>query len=314
MYTKAMAMIPESENPHVPLISICICTYRRSQLLEQLLGKLDAQMTKGAFRFSIVVVDNDVRESARGVVEACTKRLKVPIEYRTETQQNIALARNASVAQANGELVAFIDDDEEPLDDWLLRLYETLLAYRADGVLGPVLPKFEENAPNWAVKGQVFQRPGFKTGTVIPWRITGTGNVLIKREVLLESDGPFNPQLGAGGEDTDFFRRAMTRGRVFVWSAEAVCYEYVPPERMRVAFQLRRALLRGKVAARHGKSKWGGIVRSGVAVVVYAMVLPVCLLAGSHIFVTYLVKSFDHLGKLLASCRIDLVGDKYIAS
>jgi hypothetical protein len=35
---------------------------------------------------------------------------------------------------------------------------------------------------------------------------------------------------------------------------------------------------------------------------------------GSPVFVTCLVRSFDHLGKLLASCGIDLVGDKYITS
>ncbi len=197
-----------------------------------------------------MVVDNDARESARSIVESWAERSSVPIAYGVEPRQNIAVARNASVAMATGELVAFIDDDEEPSDDWLCRLYEALLEYGADGVLGPVLPKFEEGAPDWAVKGQVFQRPGFKTGTVIHWSITGTGNVLVKREVLLELDGPFNPQLGAGGEDTDFFRRAMARGRVFVWSAEAVCHERVPPERTRVAFQLRRALLRGKIAVR----------------------------------------------------------------
>jgi hypothetical protein len=33
---------------------------------------------------------------------------------------------------------------------------------------------------------------------------------------------------------------------------------------------------------------------------------------GSHVFVTYLVRSFDHLGKLLATCGIDLVFDRYV--
>jgi succinoglycan biosynthesis protein ExoM len=291
-----------------------MCTYRRPEKLARLLETLDRQTTKGLFRFSIVVVDNDACESARSVIENCVLRLRVPIEYQVEPRQNIALARNTSVARARGEFVAFIDDDEEPSDDWLLRLYETLLEHRADGVLGPVLPKFEESAPSWAVNGQVFQRPGFKTGTVIPWRITGTGNALIRREVLLGSEGPFDPQLGAGGEDTDFFRRAMERGKVFVWSAEAVCYEYVPPERTRVAFQLRRALLRGKVASRTTGNGWYGVLKSTLAVALYTILLPVSLLAGSHIFVTYLVKAFDHLGKLLALCRIDIVGDKYITS
>ena len=105
----------------------------------------------------------------------------------------------------------------------------------------------------------------------------------------------------------------MARGRVFVWSAEAVCHEHVPPQRTRVAFQLRRALLRGKIALRGDRAGWRSILKSALAVLLYAIALPICLLLGSHVFVTYLVKIFDHLGKLLATCGIDLVGDTYIS-
>jgi len=298
----------------IPLVSVCICTYRRPEQLQQLLTRLARQNTRGAFRFSLLVVDNDAHESARRAVESWAERSGVGVSYTVEPRQNIAVARNASVAMATGELVAFIDDDEEPSDDWLYILYQTLLEYRADGVLGPVLPKFEQDAPGWAVKGKVFQRPNFKTGTAIHWSITGTGNVLLSREVLQELEGPFNPQLGAGGEDTDLFRRATERGRKFVWSAEAVCYERIPPERTRISFQLRRALLRGKVAVRGHQASWTGIMKSAIAVPLYAVSLPVCFVMGRHVFVTNLVKSFDHLGKLLATCGIDLVGEKYITS
>lgn len=305
-------MITDSVTRPTPLISVCVCTYQRPRALERLLQCLGQQVTNGLFKFSIVVVDNDARQSARSIVESCAERLRVPVTYRVEPRQNIALARNTSVAMATGDLVAFVDDDEEPSNNWLWELYEVLIEYGADGVLGPVLPKFDRGAPNWAVKGQVFQRPGFETGEVIHWSVTGTGNVLLKRDVLLELNGPFNPQLGVGGEDTDFFRRATSRGRVFVWSAEAVCHESVPRERTRVAFQIRRALLRGKIALRWAGGGWRGIVKSVVAVPLYVLALPMCLVMGSHVFVSYLIRVFDHLGKLLAACGINLVGDKYI--
>jgi len=214
---------------------------------------------------------------------------------------------------ATGELVAFVDDDEEPSSDWLRKLYEVLIEYGVDGVLGPVVPSFEEHAPAWAVKGGVFRQPKFETGEVVNWMAAGIGNALIKREVLLELSGPFRPQFGAGGEDRDLLRRAMSRGRVFIWSAEAVCHEPVPPERTRVVFQLRRALLRGKIALRGSGGGWRGILKSAIAVPLYAVALPVCLMMGSHVFVTYLVRTFDHVGKLLASCGIDVVGDRYIS-
>jgi cellulose synthase/poly-beta-1,6-N-acetylglucosamine synthase-like glycosyltransferase len=301
------------ETSSKPLISVCVCTYRRPSQLEKLLQCLDRQNTGGLFDFSIVVMDNDARQSARSVVECWAERLRIPIVYAVEPRQNIALARNASVAMATGELLAFVDDDEEPSTDWLRALYNVLVEYRRDGVLGPVVPTFEKDAPLWAVKGGVFQRPAFETGEVMDSRSVGIGNALIKREVLLELEGPFRPQFGGGGEDQDFFRRAMARGRVFVWCSQALCYEPVPPERTKIGVQLRRALLRGKIALRGSGAGWQGILKSAIAVPVYALALPVCLTMGSHVFVPQLLKSFDHLGKLLAACGIDVVGDKYIS-
>jgi succinoglycan biosynthesis protein ExoM len=308
-----MLMATETVTQPKPLISVCICTHQRPRQLKQLLKSLDQQATGGLFNFSIVVVDNDARQSARSIIESSAGRLSVPIAYGVEPRQNIALARNASVAMAIGGFVAFVDDDEEPSSDWLRRLYEVLIEYGVDGVIGPVVPKFEKCAPFWAVKGGVFRRPAFKTGEVIQWRAAATNNALVKREVLMELDGPFRPQFGAGGEDQDLFRRAMSRGRVFVWSAEAFCHEPVPPERTRVGFQLRRALLRGRLALSGPGGSWRGILKSAIAVPLYAVMLPVCLTMGSHVFVTHLVRSFDHLGKLLAACGIDVVGDKYIS-
>jgi succinoglycan biosynthesis protein ExoM len=306
-------LVADSVPRSTPLISVCVCTYQRPRQLKQLLQCLDQQSTKGLFNFSIVVMDNDAHQSARSVVELWAEQSSVPIAYGVEPRQNIALARNASVAMAIGGLLAFVDDDEEPSSDWLRRLYEVLIEYGVDGVIGPVVPRFEESAPFWAVNGGVFQRPAFETGEVIHWRAAATNSALVKREVLLELDGPFRPQFGAGGEDQDLFRRAMSRGRVFVWSAEALCHELVPPERTKVTFQLRRALLRGKVALGGPGGSPRGIWKSAMAVPVYAVALPVCLMMGSHVFVTQLVRSFDHLGKLLAACGIDLVGDKYIS-
>lgn len=305
-------MVTDTRRRPIQLISVCVSTYRRPGQLGQLLQRLDQQLTNGLFNFSIVVVDNDAAETARSIVESWAGRLRVPILYGVEPRQNIALARNASVAMATGELLAFVDDDEEPSSEWLLRLYEVLIEYGADGVIGPVVPRFEKGAPFWAVNGGVFQRPTFKTGEVIHWKAAATNNALVKRELLLELEGPFRPQFGAGGEDQDLFRRAMSRGRVVVWSAEALCHEPVPPERTKVAFQLRRALLRGKMALNGPESRRRGILRSAIAVPAYAVALPACLTMGSHVFVTQLVKIFDHLGKLLAACGVDLVGDKYV--
>ena len=93
-------------------ITVCICTYRRAELLKSLLEDLKKQETGNLFSYSILIVDNDRKESARDVVRECATAQTVRIDYRVEPEQNIALARNVAIAHATGDYVVFIDDDE----------------------------------------------------------------------------------------------------------------------------------------------------------------------------------------------------------
>jgi glycosyltransferase involved in cell wall biosynthesis len=226
-----------------------VCTFKRPALLADLLRGLLNQTTDGKFTYSIVLVDNDIQESGRSTVEHFRTAAPETIHYVVEPEQSIALARNRAAAHATGDYVAFIDDDEVPVEDWLLKLYHALIKFRADGVLGPVKPRFAVMPSTWALKAGLFERPNsqdYPSGMVLHCGQTGTGNALIQRHVLDEVAGPFRREFASGGEDIDFFRRAMNAGKVFVWCADALAYETIPAERTHVSFQLKRALLRGK--------------------------------------------------------------------
>ena len=240
--------MPADIRPH---LSVCVCTYKRSQLLRLLLQELVEQTTAGLFTYSVVIADNDAAGSAREVVAEFQSKAAFSITYIIEPEQNIAMARNRALANAPGDYVAFIDDDEVPLRDWLVRLFQTCEAYKADGVLGPVKPYFAVTPPEWTVRAGFFDRPNsrdYRSGLILHWNQTGTGNALVRRGVLDQLDVSFREEFGSGGEDVDFFRRAMDLGNVFVWCAEAVAYELIPIGRTRISFQLRRALLRGQAS------------------------------------------------------------------
>ena len=108
-------------------ISVCICTFKRPHLLKHLLEVLDHQKTNGLFNYSIIVVDNDHLKSAMEIVQSFQQRSKIEVQYCVEPEQNIALARNRAIDNATGELIAFIDDDEFPVKDWLLTLFTASL-------------------------------------------------------------------------------------------------------------------------------------------------------------------------------------------
>ena len=283
-------------------ISVCICTYRRPELLRQLLGKLKGQKTEGLFSFSAVVVDNDAQESGRSAALSSHDERDLPVSYHVEPERNISMARNRSVENARGDLIAFIDDDELPEDDWLLRHHRTLRASRADGVLGPVRPRYDLLTPSWLIKSRLLERRGFLTGTVIQsYRDTRTGNALLLKSVFAEQSDRFDPKFGkSGGGDAVFFKRMLEKGKTFIWCDEAVVFETVPPERRRKSYYLKRAVTRGMVEARQSRFLSVNTLRSCVAIPLYALILPFTLLMGQPVFMKYMVKECDHVSKVLA--------------
>ncbi len=291
----------------LPHLTVCICTYRRPELLRRTLRALAAQTTGGRFTFSLVVCDNDRALSARPAVEEFSGSSRIAAHYCAEPQQNIALARNRSVQHARGEFVAFIDDDEFPGTDWLARLLATCESHRAAGALGPVRPHFDQTPPRWLVAGRFCERPEYPTGTVLPAGSCRTGNVLLRRELVAASPAPFRAQFGTGGEDVDFFQRMTAAGHTFVWCNEAPVHELVPPSRWSRRFLLKRALLRGRNNLKLGRHRARALLTSCVAVPAYSLVLPGALLLGQHVFMKYGIRFCDHLGRILALLRLNPV-------
>jgi succinoglycan biosynthesis protein ExoM len=291
-------------------VTVCVCTFRRPQLLRKLLEELAAQETGGEFTFSAVVSDNDSEQSARAMTEECSARLPYPIEYVSEPRQNIALARNMALSKAGGDYIACIDDDEYPAANWLLSLLRTCDSTGADGVLGPVKPYFETEPPRWAIKGRFFDRPSHATGYRIGLSDARTGNVLFKRSLIAADAEVFKVEFKNGGEDVDFFRRKMAAGAVFVWCDEAPVFEIVPLSRSTRGYLLRRAMLRGRNSFRQKSGRLANVVKSAVAAPLYIMILPFLYLAGEHHGLKFLIKLCDHGGRLLALVGLNPVRER----
>jgi glycosyltransferase involved in cell wall biosynthesis len=255
-----------------------------------------------------VVVDNDHAGSAEETVEDIRRQSVIPISYFNESEQNIALARNRAVTNAKGKFIAFIDDDEFPVKNWLLDLFRAYYEFKADGILGPVLPYYETKPPQWVIKGKYYERPSHETGTILPWTLTRTGNVMLRRDIFDNGENLFRREFGSGSEDRDFFRRMIAKGLRFVWCAEAPVYESVPAERCTRSFMLRRALLRGQLP--HFKTV--DCAKSLLAVPMYTALLPFLLFSSHHLFMTYLIRDCDHIGRIFSFCGIKLIKDKYV--
>jgi len=294
-------------------ISVCVPTFRRNQMLEHLLRKLAMQETGGLFNVSVVVVDNDAAGPAKETVMRLSVELGLDISYGIEPEQTIPAARNHALQLARGNYIGIIDDDEFPSQHWLITMYHAIQVFDVDGCLGPVHPFFEEQPPSWLTKSGFCERPILRTGTLLHWNQTRTGNVLLKKEVFGKHNLCFDENFKTGGSDQEFFKKAMLVGCRFVAVEEAPVYEIVPPERWKKSYYLKRALVNGFNSHKYSVSKISGFsrfmvpVKSIGALLAYTLAAPFCACLGSHALMKYLEKGCHHLSRLLAMLGIELV-------
>jgi succinoglycan biosynthesis protein ExoM len=294
-------------------ISVCVPTYRRNQMLERLLRNIALQETDGLFEFSVVVVDNDATGPATETVMRLRAELDLDITYGIEPEQTIPAARNHALRLARGNYIGIIDDDEFPPQHWLITMYRAIHAFGVDGALGPVHPFFEETPPRWLVKSGFCERPVHRTGTLLRWDQTRTGNVLLKKEVFDKHHLCFDVKFKTGGSDREFFKQAMRAGCKFIAVEEAPVHEIVPPERWTRSYYLKRALVNGFNAHRnsaghvHGLSRAVAPMKSAVALLTYTVAAPICACLGSHVLMNCLERGCHHLSRLFAMLGIELV-------
>lgn len=206
-------------------IDIGICTYRRAELAETL-RSLAALTVPADSRIRIIVADNDVSPSARGLVDGLRPAMPFEITYLHCPASNISIARNACLDNASGDFLAFIDDDEVAAKEWLVCLLETAAATGADAVLGPVRAHYGASAPAWMRNGDFHSTlPVWVRGEI---RTGYTCNTLLRLAAPSVSGRRFKLTLGrSGGEDTDFFTGMHRAGGRIAFAAEAWVHEPV---------------------------------------------------------------------------------------
>lgn len=218
-----------------PFISVVICTRDRPDQLQTCLRCLGRQEYP---RFEVVVVDNAPTSNAvRALVDA-GHRGKA-LRYVLEPRPGLSWARNAGIAAAAGQIIAFLDDDEEPDIHWLAGLACGFARGNDVGcVSGVVLPArldteaqelFERLGGYHEGRGfssAIFSRHGPQS-PLYPLPPFGVGaNMAFRREALARIGG-FDVALGAGtpalaGEDTLALTLILLAGYRIVYEPAAL--------------------------------------------------------------------------------------------
>lgn len=241
VYRQAVAALaglrPAPSRP-APSLTIAVCTSGRPKRVARVLASIDAVRARHGFAaLEILVVDNALEgDATRLAAEGFAG-----VRYLREAKPGLNFTRNAAIAAAGGDLLAFLDDDMVVDRNWLDGLLAAWTGQPdAGGYTGLELPlrldtpaeiRFEAAGGfNRGFRPQIFnaERWDDPLHPARPWLVGAGGNMAFDRRLLLELGG-FDEGLDAGpilpaGGDLDIFCRVLRSGRSIVYEPQFAAY------------------------------------------------------------------------------------------
>lgn len=170
---------------------------------------------KGRSDYEILIIDNNSTDATPGLLEKYSSIEKV--KYFLETKQGLSHARNRGLQEALGEILVYLDDDIELVDNYFEICDKIFSDSKVSISGGKVLP-FKVAIPNWLPIKYYFLVSIYDQGDIpkLVKYVMG-GNFTIRRSVALRI-GYYNTSLGrngkilAGGEEIDYQNRAEALG------------------------------------------------------------------------------------------------------
>ena len=208
-------------------VSVVIPTYNRAGSIERLLNALKSQ-TFPSSDFEVVVSIDGSEDGTREMVE----NFDAPFTIRSLWQPNSGRVKacNNGIENASGEVLIILDDDMEPLPEFIEAHY---LSHSSGGKLGVIgaAPIYVDDSSTFATKYVASEFNARQKKMASPdykfriWDFYG-GTFSIRRKTLLEV-GLFDESFKTYGyEDMELARRLIKSGVKIIFNPEAICTQY----------------------------------------------------------------------------------------
>jgi GT2 family glycosyltransferase len=198
-----------------PKITVVVCSYNGSSTIDETLTSLDELDYPD---YEVIVVDDGSTDDVSLIAQTHG------VHLIRQDNQGLSAARNAGLAAATGEIVAYIDDDAYADADWLSYLAMAFQSSSHAAIGGPNLSPSGDGC----IADCVANAPGgpvhvLLTDTIAE-HLPGC-NMAFRRESLLAIGG-FDPQFRVAGDDVDACWRLQERGWTLGFSPTALVWHH----------------------------------------------------------------------------------------
>jgi GT2 family glycosyltransferase len=170
--------------------------------------------------YEIIVVVDGSTDNTCEVLKKYSNPIKI-VEH--EENKGLSVARNTGINASDGDIIAFIDDDEVVRSDWLRRLVEAYKTnHRICGAGGLVYKLNSDKLQHGKMKANKFGKThGYGRGlTRNEFLILQGGNLSFRKEILDEVGG-FDPYFTYANDELDLCIRITQKGYKLVYVPNA---------------------------------------------------------------------------------------------
>jgi glycosyltransferase involved in cell wall biosynthesis len=263
--------------------SVVICTHNRVDLLQGALASLVTQDID-ADSYEIIVIDNASTDTTPDVVQHFQAEYPdLTIQYWYEEQVGLSHARNRGYDIAQGQYIAYLDDDARAPRTWLSQARQLIAQYDPQALGGGASPFYLHGKPAWFDDRYGTDRLTEVARFLQPDEPYIYGyNMLFPRAELVRLGG-FDPQWGMCGrtlayaEETDLLQRLWRSNHTVkvYYDPDWVVEHCVKPERMQLGALCRQRFIQGRYWERlqHTRAQTPRLATVRVAVQVMLLAL-----------------------------------------
>ncbi len=226
-------------------ISVIICTYDKSRLLEAALQSLaDQNIDKSSFE--VIVVDNNSKDKTKEVV--LSSQNKLDVKYVFEKNQGLSYARNRGILESKTDFVAFLDDDAKADEDWVEEANKIIEEENPSIFGGPIYPFYDSTKPVWFKNGYGSFFICDKKRYLSDKEFLCGSNIFFRKEIF-DKIGYFDVALGMKGdqillgEEVKIQNQAKRKNVKIYHDNDLIVYHLIPNYKMSLKYIIKRHYL-----------------------------------------------------------------------
>ena len=238
---------------------ICICTYKRNEILKECLKSLQKLNNHTTNKITLIIVDNTRNYYSFNLIKKIKKKFKYEIIQINEKKRGVVYARNKALKklkELNPKYVSFIDDDCTVDKFWLTNILKIIKFKKADVVTGPQIYFKQAKKINYT---KYFEKKYDLSTKKVKW--AATNNVFFSYNIIKNEKLIFDKCLNkfGMGEDQLFFSILNKKGYKIFWSKNVKVYEKNHDHRSNIYWLIKRSFRLGVLGQYIDRKLYGKI-------------------------------------------------------